>query len=374
MRADAPGLIRAGVALLAAGCVLTSPSLARAQADTLGLQGERDAPELLTAIPENPAFVYLAVTPTNITRPGSIRDFGAAVTNVIDENGKLKQGVALEASPWFFIPGLNIPLKKYQSNWPAFVLANTQLSFATAQTSGDSAATDMALGIRFTLFDAADPMRDTEFTDKLGPRLRNALTNCEALTDEDPDIPEELVQKCVDREMRKAYEEFSKQSQSRWNALRLALAVATGWQFANSDLGMGKSSGLSTWLVGAAPVGDFGQLIGQLTYTHRPALAEDSKFDLFSYGARLALGSATFNGFLEVLGESRGQTTDDTDDASGLWSAGIEFRVGTGLWLSTGFGSRFASLDKAERTFVVADIRFGVTDGSRLQGLRTASQ
>jgi len=354
-----------------AAIVLTgATSSARAQIDTAGLREERSVPELLTAVPENAAFIYLGITPTNISRPGSIRDFGAAVLNLVDENGNVRSGFALEASPWTLIPGLSVPLDRYQSNWLAFVLANTQLSLATTRTSGDEGPTDLAVGLRLTLYDAADPMRDREFTRMLAERLRAALANCDGLTDANPDVPEDLVQRCVDREMRRANQEFSTESANRWNAMRLAVGVASGWQFAESRLGDGSSSGFRGWLTGAAPVHDFGQLLAQLTYTHRPRLGTDSRFNLLSYGARLAVGASTFNAFLDVVGEARSGTTDGTDDTYAIWSGGVEFRVGSGLWLSTGFGSRYSALNEETSTFVVADIRWGTSSASRLQGLR----
>jgi hypothetical protein len=68
-------------------------------------EGQEDSIEFLSAAPQSPAFTFLGTTPTKVTRPGSIRDLGAALTNGIDADGKAVQGVAVESSPWALIPG-----------------------------------------------------------------------------------------------------------------------------------------------------------------------------------------------------------------------------------------------------------------------------
>lgn len=364
-----------------------SPLAAQEAGGQLGeAAGGLEAPEFLTAVPENPAFVFLGVTPTSITRPGATRDFGVAVLNGINADGKLQQGFALETSPWFYIPGLKVRLSDYQSKWHLRVLTNTQFSLGTARVSGDTASTDLGFGVRLTLLDQTDPMANVAFTDSLDQILK-ACEPGQLPCPPDPEDPEDMerfarelsqieaaAQKCIDKGMRQAYKAFSERTRSQWNAARVAFAFATGWRFEGSDLGEGTHAGLQTWLVGAAPVSDFGQLIGQLAFTHRPELGETSEFDRFNYGARFLTGSATFNSFLELVGESRSGTNDDTNDSSGLWSAGVEFRVAENLWISTGLGSRFGTLDEAESAFVIADVRWGLSSKSRLEDLRRENQ
>lgn len=41
--------------------------------------------ELFTAVPESPAFLFLGASPTEVTRPGVVRDFGVALISGIDE-------------------------------------------------------------------------------------------------------------------------------------------------------------------------------------------------------------------------------------------------------------------------------------------------
>src|SRR5713226_4348868 len=119
------------------------------------------------AVPEAPAFTFLGLNPSKVTRPISPRDLGVAVLQAVESSGKVQQGFALSLAPCYYLPGFRIPLDQYQRSWPAYVAANAQLSLGTARATGDSAATDMAVALRFTLLDGSDPMRDPAFTHAL---------------------------------------------------------------------------------------------------------------------------------------------------------------------------------------------------------------
>jgi hypothetical protein len=314
--------------------------------------------ELLTAVPESPAFVFLGASPTKVTRPGSVRDFGAALISGINADGKVQQGIALEATPWVYVPGLSITLDDYRGNWLKYVLANSQLSLGTARAAGDSATTDLALGLRFTLWDAGDPMRHEEFADDVAARLRKCLPDS-------PDADPAEVDACVDEQMRQAYAEFSG---ARWNSARAALGLASGVSFVNSELKNSEYAGFQAWLVGAYPLTRYGQILAQVTFMDQPALADQPDFTEWTYGGRLLAGSSWFNGFLEVVGESRSSDAA-LDDSNGRWSTGLELRVASKLWLSAGLGGLFA-LQGEEKTFVVVNVRWGINKSARLDELR----
>lgn len=319
--------------------------------------------ELLTAVPESPAFVFLGASPTEVTRPGAVRDFGVALISGIDEEGRVRQGVALEATPWFYVPGLSIPLAEYREDWLKYMLANSQLSVGTARTAGDSAATDLAVGLRFTLWDRGDPMRYEEFADSVTSLLRRCLP-------ESPDTDQAEIDACVDEKMREAYREFSR---ARWNAGRAALGLASGVRFMDSELDAGDYAGFQAWLVGATPLTNHGQIILQLTFRDRPELGDESEYTAFTYGGRVVAGSASFNGFAELVGESRSGEAEGIEEDSGRWSTGFELRLAAGLWASAGLGGRFA-LTGGERTFVLLNVRWGFNSEPRLAELRQSAR
>lgn len=330
-----------------------------------------DAPELLTAVPETPALAFLDATTAKVLRPGAVRDFALALLSGTGESGTARQGFALEATPWLFLPGLAIDGRRYRESRLAFVLANAQLSIGTARADGEEADTDLAVGLRLTLADRGDPLRSDEFRRALG----EALLAC-APAQPDP-TPSET---CAGRETSEAYEAWTAE---HWNAARLAVAAAWGVRLEDSELDERDYAGWRAWAVGAAPLGRKGQLIAQLAREDRPALGEEPAFETWTAGARALAGSPRINGFVELLAESRAvdeiEVEADTkpldeDDGSGIWSAGIEARVAEGLWASAGFGSRFAALhEEAEKTFVVIGLRWGISSAARMDALRARS-
>jgi hypothetical protein len=332
------------------------------------LYAQDDAPELLTAVPETPALAFLGATTAKVLRPGAVRDFALALLSGTGESGTARQGFALEATPWLFVPGLAIDGRRYRESRLAFVLANAQLSIGTARADGEDADTDLALGLRLTLADRGDPLRSEEFRSALG----EALLAC-APAQPDP-TPSEA---CVGRETAEAYEAWTA---NHWNAARLAVAAAWGARLRESELDDREYAGWRAWAVGSARLGRRGQLIAQLAREDRPALGDESAFEAWTAGARALAGSPRVNGFLELLAESRDvepvevvgeEEPPDEDDGTGIWSAGVEARVAEGLWASAGLGSRFAALHEAdEKTFVVIGLRWGISSAARMDALR----
>lgn len=329
------------------------------------LRAQDEAPELLTAVPETPALAFLDATTARVLRPGSVRDFALALLSGTGESGTARQGFAVESTPWLFVPGIAIDGRRYRESRLAFMLANAQLSLGTARADGEEADTDLALGLRFTLADRGDPLRSEAFRQVLG----EALLEC-APTRPDP-TPSEA---CVGRETEEAYEAWTA---DHWNAARLAIAVAWGVRLEESELDERDYAGWSGWVIGSAPLGRRGQLIGQLAREYRPRLADEAELREWSLGTRALAGSSRLNGFVEALVVSRdgrvreGEPTPENGE-SGIWSAGVEARVAEGLWASAGFGSRFAtSLGTAEKTFVVLGIRWGISSAARIEALRS---
>jgi hypothetical protein len=354
------GALACAVSFGPAGCLAAMPAAA--------MQG--DTPELLTAVPETPALAFLDATVANVLKPGAARDFALALLSGTNESGTARQGFAVEATPWFLVPGVTIDGRRYGESRLAFVLANAQLSIGTARADGEDADTDLAVGLRLTLADRGDPLRSPEFRRALG----EALLGC-APAQPDP-MPSEA---CVGRETEEAWEAWTAE---RWNAARLAVAAAWGVRLEGSELDERDYAGWKAWAVGSVPLGRRSQLIGQIAREERPALGDDPAFRDWSAGLRALAGSPRINGFVELLAVSRevedeGEIDPETglpidgDDGSGIWSAGIEARVAEGLWASAGFGSRFALLaEDAEKTFVLIGLRWGLSSSARLEALR----
>ncbi len=307
-------------------------------------------PEFLTAVPESPAFTILSASPSNVTRPGAVRDLGLALLDGIGDDGKVVQGFSLEASPWV-LPGFTVSMNEYQDSWAKFVGSNLQLSLGTVRSAGDTSSTDIALGARATLIDRGDVVRNRTIADSIGSRI---LRDCAPAMPGDPSDPG-----CIGRIIEQARGEH-------WNAFRVSIAAASALRLQNSISTDNEVVGASAWLVAALPVTDRGQLITQLAVAHRSA-AGDGYYDLSS-GARLVVGSSSFNLFLEVVGALRRGLSEPSNDARTFWSFGAEARIAKDLWASTGFGERFSAFDGADRVVVMGNLRWAIARSSRLGG------
>jgi len=307
--------------------------------------------DLPYTIPQSPAFHLIGANPTEVTRPGTARELGVSLLSAVDTAGRLQQGFALEFSPALALAG-DMDLEAYQSSFWNRLIKNTTISLGTTKAAADESSTLAAVGVRMVLVDWTDPMRDPRYTDPLG----RALEGC---TDFDLELDEAIA--CAREEQERYREEYAK---AYWNGWLLAVGGAVGMQFTGSRIADRGLYGSAAWVVAAAPLGGFGQFVAQGQYNERDPDATDES-DSFSYGGKLYLGSGTAHGFAEVTGRSLLDAPVGADDFSAEWSAGMEFRASDDTWITTGFGSRFDTLDEPDRIFLIAGIRWNVSSGPR---------
>ncbi len=313
-------------------------------------------------VPESPAFVFLGASPSEVTRPTTLRNLGASLVQGIDEDGRVRQGLAFELTPAFYLT--SVTLKEYRDNWTKYALSNLQLTLGTVRSSGDSASADLALGIRMPLLDAADPMRNKAFTDSIGARIRRS--DCIPGGDEPPaEIDPDATARCLAEAAAPVAEEWVK---NHWNASALTFAAATGVRLENSRFSQRRWGGMQLWLHGAIGLGDWGQLVGQGSYLDsRLADVDSLEYKAMAFGARLLIGGRKLNGFAETSAEFRFDRVEAVTKDDARWSAGVEFLVSNSLWLSTGVGSAYQVLDEPDRTLVFANLRWGVSSRARMQ-------
>jgi hypothetical protein len=307
------------------------------------------------AIPDAPAFIFLGANPAEVQRPMSPRSLAASLASGIDAAGRVQQGFALDLAPWSLIPTLRIPLSQYQQSPASFLLANTQISLGTLRTPGDDGSTDLSLGIRLTLWDRSDPMADAAFTKTLRSRL---LTGCVPAGPTDTTA----MLECASRVNQEAREEWRRSG--RWNRSSFAVAAAAGTRLDQSRFDQHRWLGWSGWATGAFPLTSSGQVLAQLRYDERSPVPDEPKEQTLRYGGRAFIGSATVNAFLEIVGVDRLEAPAGSDEGETKWSAGIEFRAGEQLWLSTGLGT---SGEGSDRAVVLAGLRWNVTDEPRFK-------
>lgn len=361
----------------------------------------QESTSLSDVVPEAPAFTFLGANPTKVNHPYTPRDLAANLLSAVDSTGKLRQGFALGVTPWYLIPGIRISPEDYATNRLKYMLAWTQLSLGTVRASGDSASTDLSLGLRVTVFDGGDPWTDSDFL----PKAREAITGCSVVRSDSTGMTEEeretavaeraacldrtlpdsacrarftvgtevssteltairdARQKCIRKGMKGLREEWEK---SHGNVTSLSFGLATGWRFNESRVSDRDNLGMSLWVAGGWRHQKKFRLIGQLQYDYRSAPDSQSSNKALTYGARAALGSDRLNSFIELTGNRRFDAPQDVDKGKGSWSWGIEARIADNTWLSTGLGSTFDNQDAPDRVVVVANIRWGISGKGRL--------
>lgn len=313
----------------------------------------------LDAIPEAPAFTFLNVTPAEVSRPITPRALSTALVNAVGEDGRVRQGFALDAAPWSWIPGLAINLTDYQSDRGKYALANTQLSLATVRASGESASTDLSVGTRVTVLDYGDPMREPGFTDELRAELERRCP----LPDQPGEVQAADPLECTRDVTRILREQWADE---HWNGYSLALAAAAGWRLDQSHIVDAGLLGWSAWITGSAPLDEWGQVLAQARYQRRDELADlRMERDWLTIGIRLLVGSRDVNAFAEAVRTLA--LGDATGGNESQWSGGLELRVAEGMWLATGFGSGENLVEDDNPLVVIANLRWELRDRPRLQ-------
>lgn len=128
-------------------------------------------------IPDDPAFVFLGVSPKRIANPGTLPALGLALADGIDIDGHVNAGLAVSFLPsslfrWSLAP------ERYRNGRPAFWFYNTQLSVGTVRKTGDAPATDLAFGLR-TILLGPEPYANQSFRDVMAGVLDRCLNQAQ---------------------------------------------------------------------------------------------------------------------------------------------------------------------------------------------------
>ncbi|MBW2274167.1 MAG: hypothetical protein JRG96_12915 [Deltaproteobacteria bacterium] len=179
------------------------------------------------AVPESPGFTALGLTPENVQRPATIREFATGLLSGLDKNGNFQVGLAIDVAPYMMIRGDQLTIRKYRNSTFHRYMARTQLSLATTKgTSKNDKSLRLGLGLRTTLWDRGDPRSNEELEgclmgDEMGiPLLTDFSSRDEWLAAVDARF--EKVQARAD--------ECLLESEKRlWNASAWDIAAAPTW-------------------------------------------------------------------------------------------------------------------------------------------------
>jgi len=341
------------------GILLTSLTF-RAQEDT---ESAEEIIQTSFSVPEIPALDFISADPENISRPSTAKELATSLYSAIDENGNIKQGLAFEIKPVYLI-GNEIDLNDYQNNRFKYILHNTQVSLATLATSGDSTSTDLSWGLRIVLLDKSDPMANSKFTQDVG----QVFLDCVPKTPDSKGDDEA----CLAKKLKEIQDEFI---ENNWNAAWLTLAYAGGTRLDGSQITQGEIIGHKIWLAGGYPLGKWGLISGQTSWSRQLKEETQLYFEEFELGARLTFKvvKPTINFFSEInytplLNKEDFNNVSDvkTDETFG-WSAGFEFFITKGLWATAGIGQEAERIVGSDNIQVLSGLRLGISDKQRIK-------
>jgi hypothetical protein len=316
------------------------------------------------SVPAIPALDFISSDPSDISRPSNVKKLAAGLYNGIDEQGNVKQGLAIEAKIAEYLP-LRIDPSEYRNNRLKYILYNTQLSLGTIATSGDSTSTDLGWGIRLTIFDKSDPMTDKDYIEE----FEDIMRQCGPQNPLDT-ISNENFSKCISERDRPILEKFTKE---KWNASWLTLAYAGGSRLKGSQISEGKTLGHQVWLSGGLPIKHWGQLSYLAKWSEEFSEETSQNIQEFEIGGKLLVGTKSYNLFTEV---SYNPLLNKADfemnrmvmtDKVFSWLAGVEFKITEGVWAVAGLGEEAERIVGNDGIQLLTGIRMGISDKSRLK-------
>jgi len=335
--------MRRAVALLIAFLALGVPGgLARAQ-------------DIDFALPSSPAFTFLGATPDKIDQPDSTRELGAHLLSVVDDNGTLKAGLALEFQPSYLF-GIGITLSDYQNSRWLYAFDNLQVSLATLH-GGDAISKDVdaALGVQVIVYDAGDPLLDGGY----GATIDKALREC-APAEPVPDGAVTTNIGCMVDHTKEFREKWEKE---HWNATRLGYGVAIGLHAPGADLGESEFLGWGFWGTGSLQLGKYFQGLAKISFDDRHLGATVRSG---TGAARFVGGTNKLHALIEASATYAFDAPDGADTSQGTWSLGLEWQISKGFWLTVDGGKAVGAGDEEPPLLVLAGFGLGVSDAAKL--------
>jgi hypothetical protein len=335
-----------------------------------------DLSKLDFAVPEAAAFVGMGVSPEQVMRPATPRDFAASILNGLDPQGNFQTGIALETMPYLLLAAPYISMSEYRTNYWQRFFTRMQLSFGTAKGIKDEdESTRLGLGLRLTLFDLGDPRMAKELDGKFTQLVENTM----------PKRPDSITPDAI-AEFQKRSDEATQRLQTEWRPIQDEFR-AKNWNRSRGDLAIAPSfikmkdqdiewDGLSVWSSLAygfdklrGPLRDNAYLVFHVRYKqgeHIPIPDEDNEFfrqDSLLVGTRLQFGGKNFTGSFEGAYVHTWPDDFDQDDFFRIAFA-VEKRITENVWLVLSLGKNTGSENTENDLFAVGSVKFGYSTKS----------
>jgi len=314
------------------------------------------------AVPDAPAFKILGTQADNILRPSTTQELAVALSDPLI-NSSLPSALALEFSPYLVIGGSSLTLRSYQESALQRILYHTRLSIASqrGKTTGDT--TLLALGLRFTLLDESDLRLDESYIAKIfsfndsvlalqtrikdhfrGPapsfivKSKAERDSIDAKAKDSTDIATRALDSSITLEREVA-------KKRNWNKPIIEFGIALAGASAESTGTQGIiGTRAAMWLVGAANLGSWGQLVlGLNSRLRRSSSGSFSTID-GALSSRLYVGENAYKGFVQVESQIQDGTLRD------LFQLGGEIRLYGVVWLDYSAGTQKVGSDPLKFT------------------------
>jgi hypothetical protein len=331
----------------------------------------------LPVVPSSPAFDAIGASPTAINRPTTLRTLGTDLLSTIDQQGHFQTGVAIEAAPLWLAFGDRVTLKQWRDNYGSRAMSRLALSVASSANSG-TGITQVAQGLRFTLWDESDPRFDEQ--------LEHCIVKQLPAPPKAPAIPTDTTEKPLKDDAKKAGDDtevdpdftISKSpgiAQCKQNARErigegngAAVAFAITEQTASTvdSAQLGKVMGWASvkFAFGASRGGGYakeGGSWGSAIFSGRYSYSKPDKLHEVDLGTRIRAGR-------EWVGASVDFTWTPYD-ANGSWSGeafalagAAELRVANTTWVVVTTGGRFGTTALGPQLFSILSFRYALAD------------
>jgi hypothetical protein len=317
------------------------------------------------SVPESPAFAVLGVSPDNVVHPSSTRELAASLVNGVGKDGKVLAGLALDTAPYPLFFGDTLTLKSYRGNYVTRLLANTQLSLATAKAADSSdKGTRYGIGLHTKLYDQGDP-RTTDYFDL--PGCYDKAFQLTRISPADPDREKKATQK--EKELQSAVVDCRKQAKKAlWNRSSWLAGIATAWA---SEAGSGtQTSGTAAWTTYAygfekvPALQDSAQLLLHARLHNNEVVQDKSTATGFAKrnswvgGTRLRVGGENLN-FSAEWTYTRGKLDYGQTESVRRVALGGEYRITKDVWLVASVGGEGGFRDGSNKPFALGGLKFG---------------
>lgn len=127
-------------------------------------------------VPESPAFSILDLNPNEVMRGASAKPVVVNIVNQFASKGSIDNGIAIDFNPYFLLGGQFKGVDEYRNSYVKRLLINTQFSLASLEET-DSDNTILAHGIRVTLLDDKDLLRNKELSQSVDAILKPTVVS-----------------------------------------------------------------------------------------------------------------------------------------------------------------------------------------------------